>query len=185
MTNLLKIVAVGIAIIFFMFCSSTSEDEGAVTPAQRKNIPDQESWKSTILITRNGRKVAEVWAGYLAYYQKQAHTILKDSIHVDFYDSHGNHNSVLTAREGEVFNRTSDLIARGNVVVVSDSGVVLRTEELRWDNQRQKIVSDKKVFFTTERDTLVGDAFISDPDLKHYEIRNPRGYSRRAVPIKK
>jgi len=165
-------------------CSS-EEEAPPTTPAAEQEYPDQESWESTIVITRDGRKVAEVWAGYIAYYKKKQQTVLKDSIHVDFYDREGNHNSVLTAREGVVFNRTNDLLARGNVVVVSDSGVVLQTEELRWDNRRQKIISDVPVIFTTQTDTIEGDSFISDPDLNRYEIRNPRGYSRRAVPLRK
>ncbi len=168
--------------MFLAACSGEKETPPAA-PVREAEYPDQESWESTIVITREGRKVAEVWAGYIAYYKKKRQTLLKDSIHVDFYDWEGQHNSVLTADEGIVFNRTNDLLARGNVVVVSDSGIVLQTEELRWDNRKQKIVSDGPVVFTTQTDTIVGDSFISDPDLNHYEIRNPRGYSRRAVPL--
>ena len=101
------------------------------------------------------------------------------------FDRDGSHNSVLTADSGLVFNQTNNLVAYGEVVVVSDSGIVLETQELRWDNEKQKIISDVPVRFTTEDDTLVGDSFISDPDLSNYEIRNARGYSRRTIPLEK
>ncbi|MCB0299574.1 MAG: LPS export ABC transporter periplasmic protein LptC, partial [Calditrichaeota bacterium] len=97
----------------------------------------------------------------------------------------GQHNSVLTAQEGVVDNQTENLRAMGNVIVISDSGVVLETEELLWDNQKQKIISDVPVKFTTDEDTLVGDSFISDPELVNYEIRNARGYSKRKMQLEK
>ncbi|RMF59949.1 MAG: hypothetical protein D6748_05160, partial [Calditrichaeota bacterium] len=66
-----------------------------------------------------------------------------------------------------------------------DSGIVLETEELHWDNNKQKIISQVPVKITTKTDTLLGDSFISDPDLKNYTIHNARGYSRRVVPVEK
>jgi len=53
------------------------------------------------------------------------------------------------------------------------------------DNGKQKIISDVQVRFTSPEDTLVGESFISDPDLTNYEIRNAKGYSRRKVPLQK
>jgi hypothetical protein len=37
----------------------------------------------------------------------------------------------------------------------------------------------------TVDDTLIGEYFISDPDLKNYEIRKARGYSKRKIQLKK
>ncbi len=171
-------------LIGILGCTTKYEEEPAKN-IKTTRLPDQESWESTILITREGKRVADIWAGYIAVYKKKNQTVLKDSIHVDFYDQNGRHNSVLTAREGIVYNKTNDLLAKGNVIVVSDSGIVLQTEELRWDNRKQKIISDVPVVFTTKTDTLIGDSFISDADLKNYEIRNARGYSKRVIPLEK
>ena len=158
-------------------------DPGPATGQEPEKQPDQESWESTIPISRDGNPVAVVWASYLAHYIDESKVYLRDSVHVDFYDREGRHNSVLTSEAGVIDEKRNSLVATGNVVVVSDSGIVLRTEELRWDNQNQKIVSDVAVLFTTADDTLVGDSFRSDPDLKNYEIRNARGVSRRALPL--
>ena len=173
-----------ILVCFSVNCTSIEEQTpaGSLDP---NSIPDQESWNSTITITQEGKKFAEIWAGYISFYNQQGKTFLKDSIHADFFDRDGSHNSVLTADSGIVFNQTNNLVAYGKVVVVSDSGIVLETQELRWDNEKQKIISDVPVRFTTQDDTLVGDSFISDPDLSNYEIRNARGYSRRTIPLKK
>lgn len=169
-------------------CSDITEEPSGTDSddvVEKPEYPDQESWESTITISKEGKKVAEVWSAYIAVYNKRNETLLKDSIHVDFYDRDGNHNSVLTAKEGIVENQTRNLKAIGNVVVVSKKGEVLESEELLWDNRQQKIISEVPVKFTTKTDTIFGDSFVSDPDLVHYEIRNTRGYSKRIVPLEK
>ncbi len=167
-------------------CSDLGDDNDATAPDDSGvEHPDQESWKATIVITKDGMRVAEIWAGYIANFLKRNETVLKDSIHVDFYDSKGVKTSVLTANEGVVENTSRNMIARGNVIVVSNKGEILLTELLNWDNARQKIVSEVPVRFLTGQDTLYGDSFISDPDLKDYEIRSAKGRSNRLVPIDK
>ena len=168
-------------------CSDLSSDQAEMAVPQgedKKELPEQESWGTIINISKEGRKVAEIWAGYVANYNRRNETVLKDSVHADFFDKDGNHSSVLTANEGTVENQSRNLVARGNVIVVSDSGVVLKTEILNWDHARQKITSEVPVVFTSEDDTLYGDSFISNPDLTDYEITNARGSSKRLVPIK-
>ena len=126
----------GLLIPFLFLFSCGSEDEGAPQLIKQATpTPDQESWKSQVVITDNGRRVAEIWAGYIAVFNQENRTLLRDSIHVDFYNSLGKHKSVLTADEGIVFN--------------------------------------------TATDTLMGDSFVSDADLRNYEIKNARGYSHR------
>lgn len=183
MKEILKIAALILA--FGLSACSTTQEEPSGPRPENEGLPDQESWHSTIIITKDGRRMAEVWAGYIATYNEKNETALKDSIHIDFYDQEGNHNSVLTAKEGLVYNQTNNMVAIGNVIVVSDSGIVLETEELQWNNQRQKIISDVPVIFTTETEKLNGDSFISDPDLKNYEIKNARGYTEKIIPLKK
>jgi LPS export ABC transporter protein LptC len=183
-------IVLGFALIALLAACSSQQEETTTagtnnTATETEKLPDQESWESTIIITKDGLRMAEVWAGYIANYNKRNEAILKDSVHVDFYNQDGNHNSVLTSREGVVDNNTHNLTAIGNVIVVSDSGIVLETEELMWDNRKQKIISEVAVKFTTLIDTLIGDSFISDPDLANYEISNARGYSRRQIQVKK
>ncbi len=182
--KMIKLKYILILSLFLTGCTRMDNNQPTKSVENLK-LPDQELWQSVITITRDAKKVAEVWAGYIVYYKEDDLVILRDSIHVDFYDSQGKHNSVLTADSGVVYNETSNLVARGRVVVVSDSGIVLETEELKWDNEKQKIISEVPVKFTTQTDTLIGESFISDPDLKNYEIRQARGYSKRKIPLKK
>jgi LPS export ABC transporter protein LptC len=70
---------------------------------------------------------------------------------------------------------TNNLEATGNVVVTSDSGVVVVTNKLFWDNARQKIFSDAFVKITSPTEQLQGQGFESDQNLKNYRIFKATG----------
>ncbi len=166
----------------FLACSQETPQTGQVTETQA--FPDQESWNTTVLITKDGKTVGVLKAGHVQKFSKKNITLLDENIQVDFYDEYGNHKSVLTAQGGRINDQTQDMEAYGNVVVVSDSGVTLYTDTLKWDNKKQEIYSEIPIMLTTEEnDTLYGDRFRSSPDLINYEIINPRGRSSKKIDL--
>ena len=60
-----------------------------------------------------------------------------------------------------------------NVVAQNDSGVVLKTEELKWRNSDQKIVTDKFVSITTRKEIIEGYGLEADQSLNNYIVFNP------------
>jgi len=173
-----------ILILLFTIVAGCSDiQDTANTKAQITDYPDQESWNAQMFFTREGRRRAILEAGYIAKYSKKKYTLLKEGVKVDFYDENGEHKSVLTSDEAKVFDDKDDMIATGNVVVVSDNGTRLYSEELIWENKTQKIRSEVPVKITTESDTLYGDTFLSDPDLVDYEITNAHGTSKQTIKI--
>jgi LPS export ABC transporter protein LptC len=161
-------------------CTEFESDVGEV-PTQE--APDQESWGNNIYFQRDGKRLAVLTAGYIAKYFKKHHTLLKEGVKVDFYGEDGELKSVLTSEDGKVFDDKSDMVATGNVIVRSNNGTTLYTEELNWINKEGKIISHVPVKITTEGDTLFGDTFKSDPDLINYEITNARGTSDKTISI--
>lgn len=161
-------------IFILLFACSNQESESYESNAE-KNYPDQESWNTILTITNNGNKVGIVEASHLKKYSKKNLTLISEGLKVDFFNSEGKHTSVLTSEGGRVHDVKQDMIAYGNVIVVSDSGMTLYTDTLKWDNERQKIISEIPVKITSENDTLYGDSFISDPSLENYKITNSRG----------
>jgi len=139
----------------------------AINPTE---IPSQESWNSTVTFTDSAKVKAILWAGHIASYSTQQRTLLSDSLHVDFYNEMEEHTSVLTARRGRVNDRTQDFEAHENVVVVSDSGTVLRTDSLFWDNATRKIRTDAFVDIVSPTEHIMGHGMISDQGLKNYKI---------------
>jgi LPS export ABC transporter protein LptC len=167
----------------FLISSCTKIEDQDSSGTASNAYPDQESWNAKMYFTRDGKRQAVLTAGYIAKYSSQHYTLLKEAVRVDFYDSEGKVKSVLTSREGKVLDETQDMIASGDVELVSNNGTHLYADELFWDNKPAKIRSRVPVKITTKTDTLFGDTFLSDSDLDDYEITNPHGSSQKTINI--
>jgi LPS export ABC transporter protein LptC len=149
-----------------------------ITDLKTNGLPSHESWNTTITFSDSGRIQAILKVGHLEKYEDVQRTILDSGLHVDFFDEKGNHTSVLTALNGIVDDRTHDLEAMGNVVVVSDSGRTLRTEQLFWKNSARRVHSDQFVKITSPKEEIQGQGLDSDEALKNYRIYQVTGQTR-------
>ncbi|MCL5268632.1 MAG: LPS export ABC transporter periplasmic protein LptC [Bacteroidetes bacterium] len=141
-------------------------------------VPDQESWNSTIVFSDSGMTRGILKAGHLMIYNNLNMTYLGDSIRVDFFDDMGRHTSYLTADSGIVNNQNNNLEAIGNVYAHSDSGTSLWTQRLFWNNSTEKITSDVYVKIVSPKETIEGIGFESDRDLRNYRIFNVSGEAK-------
>ena len=135
-----------------------------------KEIPAQESWKPIITITDSGNTKAVIHSGHLVVLSQAQETILDEGLQVDFYNRMQIISTTLTSKRGKVDDRTKNLYAYENVVAKNDSGVVLQTEVLVWNNNTEKITTDKFVTITTPTEKLQGYGFESDQFLHNYVI---------------
>ena len=160
-----------------MLCAGCEEKikPAAVGGLSSASMPTQESWNTTVTFTDSGVVKAVLTTGHLAMFEHSRTTLLDSSVHVDFYDEHGKHSSVLTSHSGKVDEATNNLEAEGNVVVTSDSGVVVRTEKMKWDNVKQQILSDEFVRITSSKEQLQGRGFESDQNLRNYKVFHVTG----------
>lgn len=92
------------------------------------------------------------------------------TVHMDFYRE-GEHFSVLTSDSGTANLTTRDVHTWGNVVVVTDDGRRLETEELFFSNETQLITNEVFNRFTREQDVLTGIGLEATPDLEYIEIK--------------
>jgi LPS export ABC transporter protein LptC len=142
------------------------------------NIPAQESWDAKIVFTDSGRVGGILHAGHIVMYPDRNLTMLDSNISVDFYDDQQHHTSTLTARRGRVDDVTHDFEAHDHVLVVSDSGTTLMTEDLYWTNATRKIHTQAFVDISSPKEHLQGHGFESDQDLKHYTIFEVAGQAK-------
>lgn len=166
-------------ILFLAFGAIGCEEKihPSITPLATTDLPSQESWRSTVIFSDSARVKAILWAGHIAVYAGKEHTLLDDSIHVDFFDRSGHHTSFLTALRGKVDDRTRDFEANGNVVVTSDSGTTLKTERLFWNDAERRIHTDAFVEIISPTEHIRGQGLESDQSLKNYKIFRVTGQS--------
>jgi LPS export ABC transporter protein LptC len=143
-----------------------------------RDLPAQESWKSTITFTDSGRVTAILHAGHISMFPDKRMTLLDSGVTVDFFDDQGVHTSVLSARQGRVDDQTHDFEAHENVIVVSDSGTTLRTESLFWDNNLRKVHTPLFVDILSPTEHIQGHGFESDQGLKRYTIFKVTGEAK-------
>lgn len=159
-------------IIVIIACSKEKVNPAIDTNVDSKELPDQESWNSTIFFTDSGKTKAILWAGHLRVFEKTNTTLLDSNVKVDFYNEDEVKTSTLTSKRGKVDENLNNLYAMDSVVAVNDSGVVVRTDEMMWRNKDRKIVSDKFVTIVSPDEKLEGFGFESDQNLRNYVIYN-------------
>ena len=159
--------------LFIFACNNTELNKIGET---RDGLPDAESWNATITLTNKGSKRAVIKSGHLQKYQQRQYILLDQKVDADFFNEEEIYTSNLKSEIAEIDESKDFLIAMGNVVVVSDSGVTLFTDTLSWDNVEEKVFTDDRVVFITEQnDTLYGLGFKSDIELNNWEIMQPTG----------
>lgn len=135
-------------------------------------IPVHESWNSKIMFTDEGKIKAILFSDHLEKFELQRITLL-EKVKIDFYDKEQKNTSNLTSLTGKVDDILRDMYAFGNVIAQNDSGVVLKTEELKWRNVDQKIVTDKFVSITTKKEIIEGYGLEADQSLNNYVVFHP------------
>jgi LPS export ABC transporter protein LptC len=91
-------------------------------------------------------------------------------VDMTFFTVTGAKDAVLTSDRGTYNSRTSAMIARRNVIVVSEDGRRLTTSELLYSQQLNQISSDSAFVLTEPNRRLEGVGFRSDPDMKNIRI---------------
>jgi len=149
-----------------------SRQRAAGPAGSQEELPDQEVRDFALSETDSGRPLWKLFAKYAATYTAR-NLVVARSLRVDFYDDKGKRSSVLTAREGEINDRSRDMIARGNVVLETTDGTRMSTEEMRFLNDNRKIIVPETQLVRVQRadDVLSGYGFESDPELHHYEFK--------------
>jgi len=161
-------------ILLLIFISCTGEDVKPKVDSSfiAEELPAQESWNSTVFFTDSGKTAAILYTGHLQLFNVRKETILDDGVKVEFFNSLEIKTTTLTSKRGRVDERTNDLYAIDSVVAVNDSGIVVKTDELKWRNRDKKIVSDKYVTIDSPDEHIEGYGFESDQHLRNYVIYN-------------
>lgn len=134
------------------------------------SLPQQESWKSTIVITDSGRTNAIILSGYIRVFEESKETLLSEGVEVKFFNEEGEHTTTLTSEEAKVDDRTNNLEAIGNIVVVSDDSTKLETSRLFWNNGTKTIHTPDYVKITSPKERIQGYGMEADQRLRNYKI---------------
>jgi LPS export ABC transporter protein LptC len=106
-----------------------------------------------------------------AYRYNARKVFVMDDPRVEFFDDAGMLQTTLTSKNGEYFQDSRDMLAYGDVLVVSVEGDVLETDSLRYLNAEDKIVSDSHVKLTRGNDVITGVGLECDHNLSSVDVK--------------
>lgn len=142
---------------------------------------DQVMWGARFNFTDRGLQRAELFADTAFFFNDNTRVELSN-VHTTFFTTAGAKDAVLTSSTGTYTSRNGGMIARKNVVVVSEDGRHLTTEQLAYDQTTNEISSDSAFVLTEPNRRLEGVGFRSDPGLNN--VRVLRGASGFAGQLK-
>jgi LPS export ABC transporter protein LptC len=162
-----RLALLGLAIV--AACGGEGTAPPRVSGSPMADSADQMMFGVSTLLTDRGVLNAELEADTAFFFDENTRIELR-VIKLTFYTRTGERNSVLTGREGTYNTRQSRMEARGNVVVVSEDGRRLTTEQLRYDQVRNEISSDSAFVLTEPGRRLEGIGFTSDPNMNNVRV---------------
>jgi LPS export ABC transporter protein LptC len=130
---------------------------------------DQIMYGASFILTDKGLSRAQM-VGDTLYFFDDNTRVESENPHITFFTATGAKDAVLTALHGTSNTRTNNMIARRNVVVVSEDGRRLTTQELIYNQQKNEISSDSAFVLTEPNRRLEGVGFRSDPNMKNIQI---------------
>jgi LPS export ABC transporter protein LptC len=149
-------------------CSSKKEPPVAAH-SPLADSADQVMYGASFVLTDKGLSRAQMQGDTLYFFDDNSR-IESENPHMTFFTATGAKDAVLTSRHGTSNTRTNNMVARGNVVVVSEDGRRLTTEELIYNQQKNEISSDSAFVLTEPDRRLEGIGFRSDPNMKNIQI---------------
>ncbi len=98
-----------------------------------------------------------------------------DGLELIKYDNHQNVISSIKARYARQYLQDKKWEAKNDVVAVNASGDTLKTELLIWDENSERIYSDKFVRIIRADQIINGFGFESDQGMQNWKIKKPTG----------
>lgn len=130
---------------------------------------DQIMYTARFNLTDRGLMRAQLQSDRAYFFDESTRAEL-EKVNTTFYSAGGEKEAVLTSGRGSYSSRGGFMVARGNVVVVSETGRRLTTQELRYDPGMNEIASDSAFVLTEPGRRLEGIGFRADPNMNNVRV---------------
>ncbi len=152
-------------------CSQVgSAPGGATATGTLLDSAEQVAFGFRTTITDKGVMRAEVFADTALFLDQNTRASLR-KVNADFYGATGAKEATMVGRIANFDTRNQQLEAFGDVVITSVDGRVLKTSQIRFNQNLNQVTSDS-AFVLTEpgRKELRGVGFRADPNLTFVDV---------------
>ena len=171
---LLKTAAIIFSCFFFLACEN---DQKTIDDLTRPKATTEEAKNIESFLSQGGMLKAKLWAPYMLRSSSDTTFVeFPQSLHVNFFDSLGNLESHLDAKYGKYFESLNKVYLRDSVLVYNLQGDSMRAPDLWWDQNTQRIYTDKKVWVRKQGTILTGlSGMDSRQDLSEIHLKETSG----------
>lgn len=163
-------------VLFFSACNHKAEEIKQLADAETKMGAEQ---ATNIQITYADSAVlkAKIKAPLMERFANDANPYMemKKGLRADFYNKDHIVESTLKANYGISYETTKIIHLKKDVHIVNIKGEELSSEELFWDQNKQKIYTEKYVTIKRSNEIIYGDGFESNENFTKYKILHPTG----------
>jgi hypothetical protein len=163
------------ATILFFGCDEERSGPARIVEMP-EDLPDEESYRTSILVNDSNRTTAILHMGHARKYNDRFETLIDSGIAVRFLGDDGGINATLNADSARIDDKTGDMCAFGNVVVYSPgSRRIVRTESICYSKADKRLHSEAAVDIrdSIRRRHITGIGYESDDALRAYTIFKP------------
>jgi LPS export ABC transporter protein LptC len=166
-----------LVLYFLVFLTSCENDPAQIKAWTEKKELVEEGKNIESYLSQGGKMKAKLTAPLMYRYQTDTvYSEFPKSLQVDFYDDSVNVTSWLTAMYGKYFESLNKVYLRDSVIVINKDGDTLRCPELWWDQNLQKIYTDKPARLDGKDKNIVGTLGLeATQDLKIITFKYPIG----------
>ena len=165
----LVVLAAGLAALLAVVLPGCSSSEPGTEESEPANLPEQQIYDYRIIESEGGVRQWVLDSERMEKYPQKEQLELYE-VRMQFYRQ-GEFFSTLTSERGRANPKTKNLFCWGNVVVVTEDGRRLETEELHYDDQEGLIRNEVFNRFTWGDDVMTGTGLEATPDLEYLEIK--------------
>jgi LPS export ABC transporter protein LptC len=166
--------------------ASAACTEKTAPPVARKSAladsADQLMYGAHFNLTDKGLARAELLSDTAYFFDDNTRIELR-KVATTFYTTSGARDAYLTSQRGTYNNRSGMMIARGDVVVITEEGRRLTTPHLKYDQAQNEISSDSAFVLTEPGRRLAGIGFRSDPNMQNIQILKTKSGSTGTVTL--
>jgi LPS export ABC transporter protein LptC len=172
--------------VFAVILAASACTEKTAPPVVSKSpladSADQVMYGAHFNLTDKGLARAELLSDTAFFFEDNTRIELR-KVETTFYTASGARDAYLTSRRGSYNNRTGVMIARDDVIVITEEGRKLTTPELIYNQASNEISSDSAFVLTEPGRRLEGIGFRSDPNMQNVQILKTKSGSTGVVAL--
>ena len=173
-----KVAVTMVTVLSVFSCSSKVESEIPSGLLNNKKTPSIEATDFETFYTDSGvvRYFLKTPKLLIFDQEKEPYKEFPEGFHLQQFDENKKPVSELSANYGKNFEREQKWLATGNVVMVNNKGDTLRTEELVYLINEDRIYSEKFVSIKKGDQSIIGTGgFESDTQMKKWAFKKTKG----------